>query len=272
MAAGVDCICPRALWAETVSDCRDSISACLQAQSPAPDLQAESPAFVSASDLLGPVSITVERFEFEGNTAFSDRELSEILADLLGRSLSFVELLEAEKLIERVYARAGYLNSGAVIVANQTLSPTNAVVAVRIVEGELEAIEVTGNRRLRTGYIRSRLELGTAGALNQDRVLEALQLLQLDPLIESVSAELSAGTRPESSVLSVRIEEAKVRRGSWRLGWRCRVRLARRKFWGWSFRCRRGRRRMGGRGWRLCACLRSGRSGVRGMCLRRFRS
>ncbi|MGK7908536.1 MAG: ShlB/FhaC/HecB family hemolysin secretion/activation protein, partial [Synechococcus sp.] len=120
----------------------------------------------------------------------------------------FVELLEAEKAIERAYVQAGYLNSGAVIVADQTLSPTNAVVRVSIVEGELEGIEVTGTRRLWKGYVRSRLRVATEGALNQDRILEALQLLQLDPLIESVSAELSAGSRSGLSVLTVRVEEA----------------------------------------------------------------
>jgi len=41
------------------------------------------------------------------------------------------------------------------------------------------------------------------------RLLEALQLLQLNPLIQNLSAELSAGSRPGTSVLQVQITEAK---------------------------------------------------------------
>lgn len=44
--------------------------------------------------------------------------------------------------------------------------------------------------------------------LNQNRLLEGLQLLQLDPLIQSISADLQAGTRPGTSVLEVEVKEA----------------------------------------------------------------
>ncbi len=56
--------------------------------------------------------------------------------------------------------------------------------------------------------MRSRLATATTKPLNQNRLLEALQLLQLNPLIETISADLAAGTRPELSILSVRVEEA----------------------------------------------------------------
>jgi hemolysin activation/secretion protein len=46
-------------------------------------------------------------------------------------------------------------------------------------------------------------------SLNQKRLLEALQLLQLNPLIQNISAELAAGTRPGTSVLEVNVTEAK---------------------------------------------------------------
>jgi hemolysin activation/secretion protein len=44
--------------------------------------------------------------------------------------------------------------------------------------------------------------------LNRNRLLAALQLLQLDPLIEQISAELQAGARPDRSLLAVRVQEA----------------------------------------------------------------
>ena len=193
---------------QTGEGCIDFQLACLQAQTSSETLQPQSSPVSEELNGGRPASITISRFQFDGNTAFSDRELSEKLAGYLNRPLTFVELLDIEKELERIYTQEGYLNSGGVIEANQALDPTDAVVVVRVVEGALEAIEISGNEWLRDIYIRSRLEAETRGALNQDRIVEALQLLQLDPLIESVSAELSAGSQPQSSVLLVRIEEA----------------------------------------------------------------
>jgi hemolysin activation/secretion protein len=77
-----------------------------------------------------------------------------------------------------------------------------------VVEGSLEGINVTGTHRLHRGYIRSRLALAASTPLNTNRLLEGLRLLQLDPLIQSISADLQAGTRPGTSLLQVQVSEA----------------------------------------------------------------
>lgn len=155
-----------------------------------------------------PGTIRVDRFEFEGNTAFSDRELAEVTKTFTGREITFAELIAAESAVTQKYVAAGYINSGAVIPANQTFIREGAVVKIQIVEGGLEDIQISGNRRLNSNYVRSRLEIATRRPLNRDRLLEALQLLQLDPLIANISAELQAGSRPENSRLQVRVKEA----------------------------------------------------------------
>ncbi len=58
-------------------------------------------------------------------------------------------------------------------------------------------------------YVRSRLALATLPPLKRERLLEALQLLQQNPLIQNLSAELAAGSRPGTSVLSITVREAK---------------------------------------------------------------
>ncbi len=153
-------------------------------------------------------TIAVERFEFEGNTAFSDRELASVTQQFTGRPLTFAELLAAEAAVTQRYVDAGYINSGAVILANQTFPKDRAVVKIRIIEGGLEEIRVTGTRRLHRGYVRERLEIATQSPLNRDRLLQALQLLQLDPRIASIRAELQPGVRPEASILQVQVQEA----------------------------------------------------------------
>ncbi|MDJ0508001.1 MAG: ShlB/FhaC/HecB family hemolysin secretion/activation protein [Crocosphaera sp.] len=155
-----------------------------------------------------PQRITVIRFEFEGNTAFSNEELASVTAPFTNKPIAFAQLLQVEAAVTNLYTEAGYINSGAVIRAGQVLSPDGAVVKIQVIEGGVEEIKVTIEGRLKSDYVRSRLAIATSKPLNQNRLLEALQLLQLNPLIEKISADLSAGTRPELSVLSVRVEEA----------------------------------------------------------------
>ncbi len=79
---------------------------------------------------------------------------------------------------------------------------------IQVVEGELEGINIFGLKRLQAGYVRSRIERLAGRPLNQKRLEEALQLLQIDPLIERVNAELTAGSVPGNNILQVTITEA----------------------------------------------------------------
>jgi hemolysin activation/secretion protein len=152
-----------------------------------------------------PATIVVERFQVNGSTVFSPAELAEVTAPFTNRPITLAELFQARTAVTNLYIERGYVTSGAYIPP-QTLE--GGVVQIQVVEGQVEAIRVTGTRRLRPAYVQSRIAQATKTPLNRDRLLEALQLLQLDPLIASLSAELSAGTRPGVSLLDVRVTEA----------------------------------------------------------------
>jgi hemolysin activation/secretion protein len=178
---------------------------------PAPEtpLRPPTPSVPSPEERLSiPGTINVTRFKFAGNTAFSDEELSKVTAPFTNRPITFAELLQAEASVTKLYTDAGYINSGAVIPAEQTFPREGAVVKIQVIEGGVEEIRVTVDGRLNPDYVRSRLALATDKPLNQNRLLEALQVLQLNPLIETISADLSAGSRPQLSVLSVNVKEA----------------------------------------------------------------
>lgn len=155
-----------------------------------------------------PQTIVIKGFEFLGNTAFSKEELAKKTQQFIGKPITFTELVQVEAIITKLYTDAGYINSGAVIPADQRFPTGQAVVKVQIVEGGLEEIQVIGTSRLSPDYIKNRLAIATRRPLNRDRLLQAIQLLQLDPLIQNISAELSAGTSPELSLLKVRVQEA----------------------------------------------------------------
>jgi hemolysin activation/secretion protein len=65
-----------------------------------------------------------------------------------------------------------------------------------------------GSARLRDAYVRDRLRLASGTPVNQRRLEEALQLLQLNPLITQVNAELTAGNAPGRNILRVQVREA----------------------------------------------------------------
>ncbi|MEH1880971.1 ShlB/FhaC/HecB family hemolysin secretion/activation protein [Nostoc sp.] len=140
-----------------------------------------------------------------GSTVFSPEKLNQVLAEFINKPITFAQLLEARSKITELYINAGYVTSGAYI-PEQTL--TTGVVQIQIIEGKLEDIQITGTRRLNPNYIRSRIALGASTPLNQKRLLESLQLLQLNPLIQNLSAELSAGSRTGANLLAINVTEA----------------------------------------------------------------
>jgi hemolysin activation/secretion protein len=153
-----------------------------------------------------PQTIVVERFEVVGSTVFSAEELAKATAEFTKRPISLSEVYQARSRITDLYIKNGYITSGAYIPP-QTIQ--SGVIKIQVVEGKLEDIQVTGTRRLNRNYVRSRLAIATSPPLNRQRLLEALQLLQLNPLIQNVTAELSAGSGTGTSILEVKISEAK---------------------------------------------------------------
>ena len=152
-----------------------------------------------------PQTVFIKKLEIIGSTVFTAEELAKVFEPYTMRRLSFIELLAAQQAIDRLYIENGYITSGTFLPPQKL---QNGTVTFEVIEGTVEEIEITGLQRLNSNYIRSRLELATNAPLNQDRLLNALQLLQLDPLVDSLAAELTAGTRPGSSILEIKIQEA----------------------------------------------------------------
>ena len=152
-----------------------------------------------------PGTIVLKRFEIVGNQVIPPAEIELLLQPYLFRPLSFIELLEVQQKITQLFVARGYLTSGAYIPP-QTIK--DRTVVVEIIEGSLEEIKIYGLQHLRPEYIRGRIEIATEPPLNRDKLLNALQLLQLDPKIKNISAELSQGINPGSNLLEIEIEEA----------------------------------------------------------------
>ncbi|MGF1479883.1 MAG: ShlB/FhaC/HecB family hemolysin secretion/activation protein [Cyanophyceae cyanobacterium] len=153
-----------------------------------------------------PGTITVQEFEIIGGTVFSRAELQQAIAEFTNANLTFAQLLQAAERITQLYLDQGYITSGAYIPSQELRGDT---VTIQVVEGRIEEINVNVlEERLNPNYIRDRLALGTATPLNINDLQEALQLLQLNPLIESINADLTAGTQAGTNILDVTVTGA----------------------------------------------------------------
>ena len=150
-------------------------------------------------------TFVISGIQIEGSTRYTNEDFADLFAQYVDRPVTFNELLQLRSAVTARYVEDGFITSGA-FIPPQTLE--NGMVTVQVIEGVIEDIEIVGTRRLKTEYIRSRLGLAAQPPINADRLLEGLQRLQIDPLIETVSADLQAGVRPGTSILRVEVTEA----------------------------------------------------------------
>jgi len=129
-------------------------------------------------------------------------EIAELVSCYEGQSITLSDLFTLRSQITQLYIDRGYVTSGAFIPNGQIIDDS---VQVQVIEGSLEDVQVNGLSRLREGYVVARIDGVTP--LNQDQLRESLQLLQLDPNIQEVNAELTAGSRPGQSLLILDLSE-----------------------------------------------------------------
>ena len=158
-----------------------------------------------AEDLKSEIEFEVNEFQLEGNTVLEAEEVDPVFAQYRDRPITFTDLLELETELTRLYTERGYINSGVIIPAEQNI--TQGTVKLQAVEGTIEEIKVNVDGRLEESYIRSRLARGAKTPLNIEELQEALQLLQLNPLVESINAELSVGRSRDRWTLDVRVNQ-----------------------------------------------------------------
>jgi hemolysin activation/secretion protein len=208
---------------------------------PAPQLQVPDTELPPLDPLVAP-SFWLDEVRVLGSTVLQD-EIEALVREYEQREVTLEDLLELRSRITQLYIDNGYITSGAFLPTGQNVG--DRVVRIQVVEGELEAIEVCllssraarelsaaqgnnpsvqnpedapqveaptsprcGSAHLRESYVRSRLNLAATTPVRQSNLEEALQLLQLDPLIAQVNAELTAGQVPGQNLLRVQVQEA----------------------------------------------------------------
>ena len=155
--------------------------------------------------------VELSGIDFEGNTLFSDEELSAIAADYVGREITTSELLELRDRLTRHYIESGHVNSGAVIPDQEV---DQGRIVIRIVEGRLSEIVTGGLEWLDPSFVEDRIRYGLGPILDVNQLRERIELLLLDPSVQRLNARLNPGRNPGESVLALDVEEAPPYRGT----------------------------------------------------------
>lgn len=151
------------------------------------------------------VNLSVRKIDVVGSTVLSQDDIAAITKPFELRNVTLKELVNVANNITKLYINRGYITSRAIVI-DQTI--TDGIFKILVIEGSLERIEVEGNARLNSAYVRSRIQLGALTPLKVGELENQLRLLKVDPLFTDIQATLKPGTNIGKSILVVRVKEA----------------------------------------------------------------
>lgn len=146
----------------------------------------------------------IRSVHFEGNRRFGSAELAALVPSLTQQPVDLENLDMARDAITRHYIDAGLVSSGARVKA---LNAKDGSLVFTVTEGALTDVELNGNRRVRDRYIISRVKGAPGETLHFPTLQHRLQILQMNPNLPRIQAELRPGSVPGESYLDLAVEE-----------------------------------------------------------------
>ncbi len=174
----------------------------------APALRIDSPSAGSVPE--GGAQVRLAAIRFSGNTAFGSADLQSLLADALGKELSFAELGRLAERVSRHYRQGGYLVARAYLPAQEV---KDGMLDIAVLEGSLGQVSITHTAGLKD----SALAPLQALALNtpvQAQSLERALLTLADLPGTSVQSTLRPGSTVGASDLLVEVNRTQAFQGS----------------------------------------------------------
>lgn len=154
----------------------------------------------------GGAAFELQGVVFEGNTVFSEQDLTSVAKPFLAHRVTLADLEELRYRLTRYYTDRGYINSGVILKPGQNVK--EGVVAFRVLEGRLDQVRVKGVGRLRPDYVRERIWPESEMPFNIHALQDNFQLLLRDPLIKRMDGKLQPGSLPGSAILDLDVTRA----------------------------------------------------------------
>jgi hemolysin activation/secretion protein len=147
----------------------------------------------------------LKKVRLHGNSLFSDSQLAPLIAPYENRQVSADDLRQLRQELSQYYLTRGYINSGAVLPKQDI---KDGVVQIDIIEGKLTDLHIEGLTWMRESYVRPRIAANAdKQPLNVKELQQNLQLLQQNPLIKRIHAELNPSLQMGTARLNAQIEE-----------------------------------------------------------------
>ncbi|MGK7942630.1 MAG: ShlB/FhaC/HecB family hemolysin secretion/activation protein [Crocosphaera sp.] len=158
-----------------------------------------------------------------GNTAFSKQDIIQLptIETLISNNQrKNIDLETFNQLyttlaneITDYYLSQGYITSKAVIEPLETLEE-NQEAQIIIIEGKLAEIKIKGRKKLLLSYICDRLISAITSPLNIIELEKQLRLLSLNPIFDSIDANLQPSGKPGLTIIVVTVKES----DTWQFG------------------------------------------------------
>lgn len=151
-----------------------------------------------------PMHFAVDRYEVLGNTLLPQTAVSKITSKHIGTNITFVEVAAAVKELQLEYHDRGY-DTISVTVPQQKL--TNGVFRLRVFEGKLAEIKVSGNRFFSSNNVMRALPgLTTNMYLNSKLMQPVLDMANQDK-DRQIYPEIHPGPDPDTTSLVLRVKD-----------------------------------------------------------------
>ncbi len=149
-------------------------------------------------------AVSVQRFEFYGNTLYPGAELEALVKDYTGRELTLLDIYEAADKVTDFYVRQGYTLASVNVPAQKV---ADGVVYLEVQEGRVGEIKAEGGRRYTAEHLAPYLPGVQQGSVYQGSELEQgmVQLNELPGL--QARAVLKPGDAYGSSDIVIQAKE-----------------------------------------------------------------
>ena len=154
--------------------------------------------------LAGLPRVDLRHVVIEDGSILSAAELAQAAAPYLERDVASEELEELRRRLSLLYFEKGYVNSGVELPDQEVVDGT---IRFREVRGELAEVRLSGNKHLKDRYVLSRVSRPEGQPLEINALQTSLQLLEQEPLIRRINAQLIPGTDPGEGILRLELAE-----------------------------------------------------------------
>lgn len=139
------------------------------------------------------VKVKVREFRVEGATLLDAETIKSIVAPYENRELTLWEISAIAEAITTAYRRMGYIITYAFIPAQDI---KDEAVTIRVIEGKIGDIAVTGNKHYSAEFIQKRLEAARKDPSLKEQTLERALLILNDNPSLNVKSSIRAGKQP----------------------------------------------------------------------------